>query len=59
MESQKIKDVEGRGSGRKETFAGKPWDFENPACLIGLASGNIIGIIINLCQSKLFHTERS
>ena len=22
----------GRGSGRKETFAGKPWDFENPAC---------------------------
>ena len=33
---QKIKDVGGgggRGSGRKETlFAGKPWDFENPAC---------------------------
>ena len=22
----------GRGSGRKETFVGKPWDFENPAC---------------------------
>ena len=22
----------GVGSGRKETFAGKPWDFENPAC---------------------------